>query len=114
MATVSPATVEHCTSMAEVRSHIDGLDTRIVALLAERTSYVAQAGRIKHNENQIVDVARIEFIVQRVREMAGQCGGSPGVTEATYRALIGASIEFERGEFARLHSTLLEGNEHAD
>ncbi len=39
--------VQHCESMADVRRHIDELDTRIVALVAERSGYVAPAARIK-------------------------------------------------------------------
>ena len=39
--------VEHCESMADVRRNIDALDLRIVALIAERSGYVAQAARVK-------------------------------------------------------------------
>jgi len=94
--------VKHCTSMAEVRSHIDALDTRIVALLCERSGYVAQAARIKQNAHQIVDEARIEAIVTRVQALAQGEGAPEAVLEATYRAMIAAFIEFERGEFTRL------------
>ena len=100
--TTSPPQVAHCTTMAEVRTHIDALDTRIVALLAERGGYVAQAARIKPSADLIFDHDRIEFIVQRVRQMARAQGAPEAVAEATYRAMIGAFIEFERGEFARL------------
>jgi len=99
---VQKPVVAHCDTMADVRSHIDALDAQIVALLAERTGYVAQAARIKPSADKIVDVERIEFIVHRMRDMASALGGSPDVVEAAYRALINASIEFERGEFVRL------------
>jgi isochorismate pyruvate lyase len=94
--------VQHCATMDDVRTHIDALDERIVALLAERSGYVAQAGRIKTRADQIVDNGRIEFIVQRVRALATLQGAPEEVAEATYRAMIGAFIEFERGEFERL------------
>jgi len=88
--------------MAEVRRHIDELDTRIVALLAERSGYVAQAARIKQRADQVYDQARIDFIIDRVRAQARQAGAPEAVMEATYRAMIAAFIEFEHGEFARL------------
>ena len=94
--------VQHCATMAEVRQHINALDDRIVALLAERSGYVAQAARIKQRVDQIVDTARIECIVERVRVQARETGAPEAVMEATYRAMIDASIEFERGEFQRL------------
>lgn len=98
----TPATV--CHTMTEVRREIDALDARIVALLAQRCGYVAQAARIKQDPSQIVDVERIEAIVARVRQQASALGAPPAVLETAYRALIKASIEFERAEFARLRA----------
>lgn len=95
-------TVQHCESMADVRRHIDELDTRIVALLAERSGYVAQAARIKQDVAHVHDQARIDFIVDRVKGMAAKQGAPEAVIEATYRAMIDAFIAFERQEFARL------------
>ena len=95
--------VEHCHSMTDVRRHIDALDERIVALIAERSGYVAQAARIKQDASQVHDQARIDFIVERVKAMATEQGAPEAVIEAAYRAMIDASIEFERGEFKRLH-----------
>ena len=94
--------VQHCDSMADVRRNIDALDTRIVALMAERSGYMTQAARIKQNANQVHDQARIDFIVERVKAMAAEQGAPEAVIEAAYRAMIDASIEFEHGEFKRL------------
>ena len=94
--------VEHCRTMADVREHIDALDERIVALIVERSGYVAQAARIKQTATEVHDQARIDFIVERVTAMAEEQGAPQGVIEAAYRAMIDASIEFERGEFQRL------------
>ena len=93
---------QHCETMAEVRSHIDALDERITALLVERTGYMSQAARIKQDADKVHDQNRIEFIAARVRRMATELGGQPEVLEAAYRALMDASIAFERSEFARL------------
>ncbi|HEX5806583.1 MAG TPA: chorismate mutase [Macromonas sp.] len=98
----SPFNIEHCHSMDDVRRNIDALDERIVALIAERGAYVAQAARIKQRADQIVDLERVEFIVDRVRKQAREQGAPEAVLEATYRAMIGAFIEYERGEFNRL------------
>ena len=102
MSATDRPSVEHCRSMADVRRNIDALDDRIVALVAERSAYVAQAARIKQSAGEIVDNARIEFIVDRVRAQARAAGAPEAVLEAAYRAMIAASIDFERGEFQRL------------
>jgi len=96
------AAIEHCETMADVRRHIDGLDARIVTLMAERSGYVAQAARIKGSADQVYDQARIDFILGRVQAMAREQGAPPEVAEATYRAMIDAFIAFEGREFARL------------
>jgi isochorismate pyruvate lyase len=62
--------VDPCRTMADVRHHIDALDERIVALMAERSGYVAQAARIKQSADEVHDQARIDFIVGRVKAMA--------------------------------------------
>ncbi len=97
-------TIAHCNTMADVRRHIDAIDDRLVPLIAERSAYVAQAARIKQSAHQIVDTARIEFIIDRVRAQARALGAPEAILEAAYRAMIAASIEFERGEFANLHA----------
>ena len=104
MSDALPFVPQHCETMQEVRTHIDALDARIVALLAERSTYVAQAARIKNNPAMIVDVQRIEYIVQRVRTMAREWDAPPEVAEATYRAMTGAFIDLERAEWNRLRS----------
>ena len=108
-------TAQHCETMVDVRRHIDALDARIVPLLVERTGYMTEAARIKQDPNLVHDQERIDFIVARVRELAQNLGGRPEVVEATYRAIIGASIEFERGEFERLREPgKAKGNLYAD
>ena len=102
MSEITRPPVEHCHTMADVRRNIDALDERIMALVAERSAYVAQAARIKQSPDDIVDEVRIEFIVDRVRAQARAAGAPEGVMEAAYRAMIAASIDFERGEFKRL------------
>jgi isochorismate pyruvate lyase len=99
---MSMAQVQHCETMADVRRHIDALDARIVALLAERGGYVAQAARIKQHPGQVHDQARIDFVVEHAKAVAAEQGAPEAVVEATYRAMIDAFIAFERQEFARL------------
>ena len=95
-------TIEHCRTMADVRRNIDALDVRIVALMAERSGYIAQAARVKQHASQVHDQARIDFIVDRVTAMAREQGAPEAVIEAAYRAMIDAFIAYEHGEFKRL------------
>ena len=94
--------VVHCTTMPEVRTQIDALDDVLVPLLVQRIGYMSQAARIKQDATQVRDEARIQAIVDRVRQQALVAGGEPAVVEAIYRGMMEACIAFEHLEFARL------------
>jgi len=85
-----------CQSLAEARSHIDSIDRQIIALMAERSSYVIESGRFKADPNSVADPKRVDQIVAKMRALAEKANLSPEVAEATYRAMIGAFTEDER------------------
>ena len=95
---------QHCTTMEDVRRHIDALDDVLVPLLVARGGYMTQAARIKKNATQVRDEERIETIVARVRERTQKEGGEPDMIEAIYRSMMEAYIAFEHREFARLRA----------
>lgn len=101
--------VQHCETMAQVRACIDAIDEKVFELLAARSGYIAQAARIKQHVDQIVDLERVEFIVQRARHVMAARDAPADIGEATYRTLIGASIAFEKQEFARLRAAKSKG-----
>ncbi len=94
--------VQPCTSMPEVRCRVDALDDLLVPLLVQRTAYMTQAARIKQGKDQVRDEARIQAIVDRVRQRAMAQGGEPAVIEAIYRGMMEIFIAYEHHEFARL------------
>ena len=90
-------TVIACTSLDEVRLQIDRLDRALVALVAERGAYVAQAARFKKNRAEVEAPQRVAQVVERVLGLGRELGADPAVVEATWRAMIGAFIEMEQG-----------------
>lgn len=101
------AKVKDCTTMQDVRREVNALDDVLVPLLVERVGYMTQAARIKQGAEQVRDEARIQAIVDRVRERATAEGGDPDVIEAIYRSLMEACIAYEHREFARLREPAL-------
>jgi isochorismate pyruvate lyase len=85
-----------CQTLGEARSHIDSIDRQIIALMAERSSYVIESGRFKADPNSVADPKRVDQIVAKMRALAEKANLSPDVAEATYRAMIGAFTEDER------------------
>ena len=53
-----------CATLAEVRQNIDRIDHAILALMAERGKYVAEAGRFKKDPAAVSAPARVEAISQ--------------------------------------------------
>jgi isochorismate pyruvate lyase len=90
-----------CATLMEVRDNIDRLDHAIVALMAERGKYVAEAGRFKKDPGAVNAPARVEAIISKVRAGAEAQGLDPAVAERTYRAMIGAFEDYERKEWTR-------------
>ena len=104
------AKVKDCTTMQDVRREVNALDDVLVPLLVERVGYMTQAARIKQGAEQVRDEARIEAIVDRVRERATSEGGDADVIEAIYRSLMEACIAYEHREFARLREPATAGS----
>ncbi|GAB6052996.1 chorismate mutase [Magnetospira thiophila] len=89
-------TIRPCTTMDQVREEIDRLDQVILPLLAERSHYVAQAAHLKERRDDVVVPTRIQEIIARVRDLAGQNQMDPDLAEDLYRSMIDAFIRFER------------------
>lgn len=74
--------------IGELRGRIDGLDQRIVELLAERTRVVRELTGHKTDEAAIRSPDRVRQVLDRVHDLAERHGMPPAVAVATYRALI--------------------------
>ena len=92
-----------CQTLTEVRANIDRIDREIVAALAERGKYVAEASRFKKDRTAVSAPARVEAIVARVRAIAREDGLAPDVAEKSYRAMIAAFEDYERAEWGKQH-----------
>jgi isochorismate pyruvate lyase len=88
-----------CHTMEEVRREIDRLDRALVGLLAERQTYIDEAGRIKGAREAVRDEARIEDVVAKVLAEADARGLSRAIAEPVWRLLIEKSIEHEFAVF---------------
>ncbi|RKR68721.1 isochorismate pyruvate lyase [Acidovorax sp. 94] len=113
MTTADPKAIDKvkpCTTMQEVRREVNVLDDVLVPLLVERVGYMTQAARIKQGVEQVRDEARIQAIVDRVRERAQAEGGDADVIEAIYRSLMEVCIAYEHREFARLREPATAGS----
>lgn len=89
-----------CTSLDQIRSHIDQIDSQLVALIAQRGAYVQQAAAFKGNVQEVAAPQRVEQVIAKVKHLAMAHQADPRVIEATWRAMIGAFINAEQNVFA--------------
>jgi isochorismate pyruvate lyase len=90
-----------CASLAEVRQNIDRIDHALIALMAEREKYVAEAGRFKKDPAAVSAPARVDAIIAKVKADAAAEGLDPAVAEKTFRAMIGSFEDYERAEWVK-------------
>lgn len=83
------------TSLADVRAETDRVDRAIVALLAERSRYVAQVMRFKTTAADVAAPRRAERVIANVRDLAREQGADPDLAEQVYRAMIAWFIAYE-------------------
>lgn len=80
-----------CTSPEELRAHLDALDRRIIAALAQRAAYTGEAARFTTTDRSgLGGRARADALVARARALARQVGADPELVEAVYRVLADA------------------------
>lgn len=85
-----------CSDMSDIRTEIDRLDYDLIALFAERTSYIDRAAQIKSGAALPARISdRVEQVVQNVRAHAVAHGLPPDQFEKLWRDLIDWSIERE-------------------
>lgn len=85
-----------CATMSEVRAGIDDVDARLVALIAERTTYIDRATELKPALGWPARIDdRVEEVVTRVRGHAQAAGLDPDLIEQLWRQLVDWSIARE-------------------
>lgn len=92
-------TAETAETMSDVRYEIDRLDRILVALIAERQSFMDAAARIKGERKAVHDRPRIEDVVQKVLTEADKQGLSRAIAEPVWRTMIDRCIAYEFGSF---------------
>ena len=83
-------------SMADVRQGIDTLDPMLVALIAERFSFIDRAADLKPSLTMPARVTeRVEEVVANARTQAKDLGFDPDLTETLWRTMVDLAIARE-------------------
>lgn len=88
-----------CCNLEEVRDNINRIDNEIIKLISERGQFVVQASSFKKDTEGVRAPARVEEVINKVRERAVVYGASPDMVEALYREMIRRFVNMELEEF---------------
>ena len=95
---------DDCRDMTDVRQGVDEIDRMLVALIARRQGYMDAAARIKTDRNVVLDKARIEDVVTKVKAAAREAGLSEAIAEPVWRTLIDRCIAYEFGVWDKIRN----------
>src|ERR1700733_12377470 len=88
-----------CRTMTDLRREIDRLDVALVALLAERQTYIERAAEIKTARSAVHDQTRIDDVIAKVLIAAKAAGLSADIAEPVWRILVERCIAHEFAQF---------------
>lgn len=86
-----------CATKDEVRAEIDRIDQGLLALFAERHTYVTRMAQLKHDPKEAFAPERIEQIIAKLRVRAEELSADPDQLELLWRTLIDWNINYEKG-----------------
>ena len=93
---------EACANMADIRTAIDDIDRRLVALLAERLGYIDAAARVKTDRDAVRDEWRKADVLAKVAVEARRLGVPAELAAMLWESLVEYSIAHELVRFDRL------------
>ena len=90
-----------CTTMTEVRTGVDDIDRRMIALIERRFAYMDAAARIKPDRAAVRDEWRKADVKAKVDAAAEAAGIDRALIARLYEYLIESSIAHELDRFDR-------------
>jgi isochorismate pyruvate lyase len=86
---------EACRDMTDVRAGVDEIDRMLVALITRRQGYMDAAARIKTERATVLDEARIQDVLNKVKAEAERSGLEWSIAEPVWRKLMERCIAYE-------------------
>jgi len=84
-----------------IRTKLDKLDNRLLALIKYRTSLVKEVLKLKEFKKEIVDKKRINFILNKIKGKSKKLNIDPRITNRIWKNMIWSYIDYERRNFKK-------------
>ena len=84
-----------------IRSKLDKLDNKLLALIKLRTNLVKEVLKLKEFKKEIVDKKRINFILKKIKMKSLKQSIDPRITNRIWKNMIWSYIDYERRNFKK-------------
>ena len=84
-----------------IRTKLDKLDNKLLALIKYRTSLVKEVLKLKEFKKEIVDKKRINFILNKIKRKSKKLKIDPKITNRIWKNMIWSYIDYERRNFKK-------------
>ena len=84
-----------------IRTKLDKLDNKLLALIKYRTSLVKEVLKLKEFKKEIVDQKRINFILKKIQGKSKKLKIDPKITNRIWKNMIWSYIDYERRNFKK-------------
>ena len=84
-----------------IRSKLDKLDNKLLALIKLRTNLVKEVLKLKEFKKEIVDKKRINFILKKIKAKSTKHKIDPKITNRIWKNMIWSYIDFEKRNFKK-------------
>ena len=84
-----------------IRSKLDKLDNKLLALIKLRTNLVKEVLKLKEFKKEIVDKKRINFILKKINLKSKKLKIDPKITNRIWKNMILSYIDYEKRNFKK-------------
>jgi|TARA_B100000767_G_C19481070_1_gene416218 chorismate mutase len=84
-----------------IRIKLDKLDNKILSLIKNRSYLVKEVLKLKEFKSEIVDKARINFILNKIKKKSKKLNIDTKITNRIWKNMIWSYIDFERRNFKK-------------
>ena len=84
-----------------IRIKLDKLDNKFLTLIKYRTSLVKEVLKLKEFKKEIIDIKRIKFILNKIKEKSKKNNIDPKITNRIWKSMIWSYIEYEKRNFKK-------------
>jgi len=85
--------------LTNIRKKIDKIDIKLLGLIKKRTKFVNEVIKIKKLKNQIVDIKRINEVLDKIKEKSIKNKIDPSITKNIWTSMINSYIKYEKKNF---------------